>query len=62
MNTIKDYTWNYYLYVVINISTEKMYETEDLDDARSTYHEWLELFPGDKIIIQQQHNVARRIL
>ena len=62
MKRISDYTWSYYVYNVINLHTEEMYETDDIDDARAVFADWSGIYPFDKIIIQQIHNVARRIL
>lgn len=56
---ISDYTWNYYLYVVINLNNGEQYETDDLDDARQVKTDWQ--LSGYQVIIQQQHNVARII-
>ena len=62
MKTINDFTWNYYVYNVVNLNTEDVYETDDLDDARAVFADWYRLYPFDKIIIQQIHSIARKIL
>ena len=62
MKKISDFTWNYYIYNVINLNTEEMYETEDFEDARAIFADWHRIYPFDKIIIQQIHSIARRML
>lgn len=62
MIELSSITWNYYIYNVININTEELYETDNLDDARALFAEWHRRYPFDKIIIQQVHSIARRIL
>ena len=56
---ISDFVWNYYLYMVIDLTTGDRYETDSYEEARQVKKNWSGF--GRKIVIQQQHNVARII-
>ena len=62
MIEVSNLTWNYYTYNVINLNSEEIYETDDIESARALFAEWHRIYPSCKIIIQQIHSVARRLL
>ena len=56
------FTWNYYTYNVINLTQKQpIYETDNLEDARTKLLECKISIKGCKFAIQQEHIIARLI-
>lgn len=57
---LSDYTWNYYTYCLVNLTTGRIaHESDDLEFIKALKRE--QAGDGCTYVIQQQHNVARII-